>query len=380
VGAVGMMVRLLAAAGDTVIGQDPGPEAFAAPRLLPVLPVLWPPFGRTERYMAGAVRRLRLLRPDLIEVHNRANLALDVARALPGARVTLFLHNDPQAMRRARTPPQRAAILRAVTVVCVSDHLRRRFMAGIPPDPGQAGRPGSGPTLPPGGGEALLLPNAIDLDAVPPAWPPAARAPVFLFVGRVVADKGADAFVRAFAALRASLPGWRAVMIGADRFHAAAPDTPFLRALRPAAEAAGVEMQGYRPHAEVLAAMARAAIVVVPSRWQEPFGLTALEAMAAGAALICAPVGGLPEVAGAAAAYALPDPPGALEAAMLALAQDADRRAALGAAGLARARQFDAAAARARLQALRRRLKAGAANLIPGNQAAQPHPVGAATP
>ena len=31
-------------------------------------------------------------------------------------------------------------------------------------------------------------------------------------------------------------------------------------------------MLGYRPHAAVLEAMSRAAIVVVPSRWQEPFG------------------------------------------------------------------------------------------------------------
>ena len=68
-------------------------------------------------------------------------------------------------------------------------------------------------------------------------------------------------------------------------------------------------MLGYRDHPEVLAAMARAAIVVVPSRWAEPFGLVALEALASGAALICSPRGGLPEVAGDAAVYADPDQP-----------------------------------------------------------------------
>ena len=49
---------------------------------------------------------------------------------------------------------------------------------------------------------------------------------MFLFVGRAVADKGADAFVRAFDAVRAHLPGWRAVLIGADRFFPGSPDTP----------------------------------------------------------------------------------------------------------------------------------------------------------
>jgi glycosyltransferase involved in cell wall biosynthesis len=347
VGAVGMMVRLLAAPGDVVIGNDAGPEAFAAPRLLPVMPGLWPPFGRTERYMAGAVRRLRTLRGDaplLVEVHNRANLALDVARAVPDAIVTLFLHNDPQAMRQAKRPQERAALLRRVNVVCVSGYLRDRFMDGVPD----------------GAGRVHHLPNAIELAALPPPVPQAERERVFLFVGRAVADKGADAFVRAFGAVRAQLPGWRAVLIGADRFFPGSPDTPFLRALRPAAAAAGVEMLGYQTHATVLQAMARAAVVVVPSRWQEPFGLTALEAAASGAALICAPSGGLPEVAGNTALYAEPDPPGALEAAMLALARDGDRRAAMAAAGLARAARFDAPAARARLQALRRELLRGA--------------------
>ena len=36
------------------------------------------------------------------------------------------------------------------------------------------------------------------------------------------------------------LPGWRAEMIGADRFRADSPETPFIRALRPRAAAAGV--------------------------------------------------------------------------------------------------------------------------------------------
>jgi UDP-glucose:(glucosyl)LPS alpha-1,2-glucosyltransferase len=336
-----MMVRLLAAREDIVIGQDPGPGAFTSPRLLPVMPVLWPPFGRTERYMAGAIRRLRslgtLCRDRPIEVHNRANLALDIARVFPQSRVTLFLHNDPQAMRRAKTPADRAAILRRMTVVCVSDYLRQRFMAGLPAS----------------AGAALCLPNAIDLSALPPRLT-ADRDQTFLFVGRIVADKGADAFVRAFAAIKSRTPGWRAVMIGADRFAPNTPNTPFLRTLRPIAAAAGIDMQGYLPHQAVLQAMARAAIAVVPSRWQEPFGLTALEAMASGAALICAPAGGLPEVAGNAALYASPDPPGALEAAMLALAENRQQRETLAAAALARAAHFNAPAARARLQTLRR--------------------------
>jgi glycosyltransferase involved in cell wall biosynthesis len=197
-----------------------------------------------------------------------------------------------------------------------------------------------------------VLPNCLDLAAIPAS--PATREPVMLFAGRVVADKGADAFVAAGALALPRLPGWRAEMIGADRFGPDSPETDFLRALRPLAEAAGIRMHGYQPHDAVLAAMASAAIVVVPSRWPEPFGLTALEAMACGAALAYAPRGGLPEVAGDAGLAIDPDDPAALAEALVALAGDPARLAALGEAGRARARRFDTPQALAALDALRR--------------------------
>jgi len=113
-------------------------------------------------------------------------------------------------------------------------------------------------------------------------------------------------------------------------------------------------MTGYLDHPLVLEAMTRAAMVIVPSRWNEPFGLTALEAMACGAPLIVSPRGGLPEVAGDAAIYADPDKPGDIAAAILALAADPNRRDALSAAGRQRASGFDTPIAAARLASLRR--------------------------
>ncbi len=198
------------------------------------------------------------------------------------------------------------------------------------------------------------MPNWLDLREVPHS--PADREPVILFAGRVVRDKGADSFVQACAMALPRLPGWRAEMIGADRFGPDSPETEFLRQLRPQAAAAGVTMHGYRPHPQVMQAMARAAVVVVPSRWQEPFGLTALEAIATGAALLCAPRGGLPEVFGEAGVAIDPDDPENMAEAMVALANDPARRAALAEKGRSRARQFDAPVAAAAIGALRRRV------------------------
>ncbi len=340
VGAIGLLVHRLGAPDDVVIGQATRALTFSGRRFVPAAVTAWPPVGRVERYMAGVARTVRRLRPDVIEVHNRANLAWRLADAMPEARVVLFVHNDPQGMRMARRPDDRAALLRRMEVVCVSRYLYERFMEGLEP----RGR------LP------LVLPNTVDLAEVPPPLPAEARERTILFVGRVVANKGTDAFVQACAEALPRLPGWRGVIIGADRFCVDGPKTAFERGLAPRARAAGVELLGYLPNREVLAAMSRAAIVAVPSRWAEPFGLTALEAMASGAALVCGARGGLPEVAGEAAVYADPDEKGALSAAFVKLAGDVELRARLGEAGMARARMFDAADARKRLGELRARL------------------------
>ena len=324
-GAIGLLVHTLARrAGGFVVGA--AQEAFGDVRFVAARPS-WFPGSFARRYAGGVAAALRRERPALIEVHNRPDVASFLARRFADTPVTLFLHNDPGGMRRARSAAERAALAaRLARVVTVSAHLRERF-----------------------GAAAVVLPNSIDLDTVPSA----AKERAILFVGRVVSDKGADSFVAACALALPRLPGWRAEMIGADRFGAGHRDTPWIAALRPRAAAAAVAMPGYLPHAQVLAAMARAAIVVVPSRWDEPFGMTALEAMACGAALLYAPRGGLAEVAGDVGVPIDPEDPADIAEALVALADDPGRLAALGEAGRARARRFDIVAGAARLAALR---------------------------
>jgi UDP-glucose:(glucosyl)LPS alpha-1,2-glucosyltransferase len=343
-GAIGRIAHRLAAAPGfrtLVIGaKQPGPT-FADTEFLPAHPPFWLPGNINTRYAAGVAKLLRRLGPALVEVHNRPEVALALARRLPVTRISLFLHNDPQTMRGARTPAERQILLSHLAgMVTVSAYLRQRLLEGI-----------AAPRTTP-----AVLPNCIDLAALPATEP---RQRVILFVGRVVPEKAPDAFVAACRLALPRLPGWRAEIIGADRFRADSPDTRFVRRVREAAEAAGVSLLGYRDHPAVMNALAAAAIVVVPSRWAEPFGLVALEAMASGAALVCSSRGGLPEVAGDAALYADPDDPTAVAEAILALARDEARREALAAAGRERARQFDLRPTLARLVSLRQAMIGG---------------------
>jgi glycosyltransferase involved in cell wall biosynthesis/phosphoheptose isomerase len=115
--------------------------------------------------------------------------------------------------------------------------------------------------------------------------------PRLLLVGRMVERKGFDTAIRALA----ELPGAELVIAGgpvADRLDA----DPEARRLRAVAAEAGVSdrvlMTGQLPHDD-MPALYRSADVVLATPWYEPFGITPLEAAAAGRPLVGSAVGGL---------------------------------------------------------------------------------------
>ena len=108
-----------------------------------------------------------------------------------------------------------------------------------------------------------------------------------------------------------------------------------------------------RPFSAVKPLLERAAIAVAPTIGPEPFGRAALEAMAGGAALVCTTEGGMGDVAGEAAIRLPSADPAEIAAALRGLIADDAARAALAAAGRARAvARFDLDAVAARLDAV----------------------------
>jgi len=92
---------------------------------------------------------------------------------------------------------------------------------------------------------------------------------------------------------------------------------------------------GWRDHAGTMALYAATDIVVVPSIWQEPFGLVAVEAMAHARPVVASAVGGLADIVrhGETGYLIPPNDPGALAAHLELLLDDGDLRSRLGAEG-----------------------------------------------
>jgi glycogen(starch) synthase len=103
-------------------------------------------------------------------------------------------------------------------------------------------------------------------------------------------EKGFQVLIRAVSSLRHRVPGIRCVIAGRGSY---------LAELQTQLDVEGVadlvELAGFVPDEELRATLQRAGCVVIPSLY-EPFGIVALEGMAAGAPTIVARTGGLAEI------------------------------------------------------------------------------------
>ncbi len=145
-----------------------------------------------------------------------------------------------------------------------------------------------------------------------------------LAAGRLTEEKGFDTAIVAARDARVPL-----VIAGAG------PDESRLRAL-----AAGddIRFTGYVAREALADLRRRAAVVLAPSRWEEPCPYSVLEALAAGVPVLASDRGGLPELVGDEATLSATDP-SAWSAALGELWDDPGLRAERGRQALARARE-----------------------------------------
>lgn len=136
---------------------------------------------------------------------------------------------------------------------------------------------------------------ASEVLSVPVGTPPADRCrtpdplPTLLYCGRLGREKGVDLLLRAFAQASVDFPQARLRIAGQG---------PLRVELEALAASLGivVEFLGWRDPAELEPEFARAWALAAPSRWAEPQGLVAVEAIVRGLPAIVPHTGGLAEI------------------------------------------------------------------------------------
>jgi glycosyltransferase involved in cell wall biosynthesis len=135
------------------------------------------------------------------------------------------------------------------------------------------------------GRPAVWLPNPN-----PPMLPGRVKRPeelTFVFAGRVEPEKG---LVRLLEMLPADFAG-KLIVLGEGVDRPAAEAVCVRRVLT-----GRVAFLGRRPHSEALSIIAAAHVLVLPSRWDENYPLSLIEALAAGTNLLVADRGGMREI------------------------------------------------------------------------------------
>ncbi len=236
-----------------------------------------------EYFLHEAIRHLRRQHYDVIVLENRPGYALKL-KGVTDARLVYHLHNEHLTKETLFYQPIYDAASR---IICVSDYIKSRVMTINPQD-----------------SKAITVYNGIDLSAFT-ANPHILRPTVGLtdhdfvivYMGRVNAEKGIMELIEAMLKLD-DIDNIKLLVIGSSFYGADNTDNAFIASLKTKAATLKdrIHFTGFVPYREMPQYLQLGDIAVLPSMWEEPFGLTVIEAMAAGLPLITTHSGGIPEI------------------------------------------------------------------------------------
>jgi glycosyltransferase involved in cell wall biosynthesis len=268
-GVVAELAVGLAARGHAVTLLASGDSRCAAGELLPVCPTALRrteacPTGdgaRLEQLKVEAAERaagaLARLRPDV--VHNHMWRLLDLRHRVDRPMLTTVHYPLDRGHRRS-------AFLRATDAAFVSISYSQQRSAG-------------------GLRFVANVYNGIDVSSFEPALE---GGDGLLFLGRLTPDKGADIAIRVAQSLGVPLT------IAAKVAHDA--QDYYQQRILPYLDGRAVRYVGEVDQLTKRALLARAAALLYPVRWSEPFGLAMVEAMASGTPVVAFDRGGVGEV------------------------------------------------------------------------------------
>jgi glycosyltransferase involved in cell wall biosynthesis len=126
---------------------------------------------------------------------------------------------------------------------------------------------------------------------VQPPHSPLSAPPTVVFAGRLVREKGVDVLLHAFEKVVSRIPEALLMIIGDG------PEKVKLdRLIGELGLNSNISMLGHLSRSETERYCAKAWVQAVPSRWAEPFGLVAAEAMMRGTPVVASACGGLTEI------------------------------------------------------------------------------------
>ena len=201
---------------------------------------------------------------SIIEIHNRPESLLFLLKKKITAKLIFVFHNNPKDMRGSASVKERIDIAEKTDqIYFVSRWVKDKFFEGLP------------------------YKHKNNCEILYPAIKPLNKFPkkekLIIFCGKLNSSKGYDIFGNAVLRILDKFKDWKAIAIGNE------PREKF------DFQHKNFKILDWIQHKKILKYYSKASISVVPSRWLEPFGRTAMESAAYGCATITSKNGGLPE-------------------------------------------------------------------------------------
>jgi phosphatidyl-myo-inositol alpha-mannosyltransferase len=266
---------------------------------------------------AGIGRTLKAYGPDVIHLHEPLIPSLSLLalwRSDAPAVGTFHAAAESSSGYRIARPVLGRAVGRLVVRTAVSDAARALVQRYFP-------------------GEYVLTPNGVEVQRFASAPPlDLGPGPSVLFLGRIERRKGLDVLIRAMA----KLGNFDATLVVAGT----GPEESACRSL---ATSSGVRIRfiGRIAEGDLPGIYRGADVYCAPGLGGESFGIVLVEAMAAGAPVVCSDLDGFRAVAGGAAALVPPGHVDALAETLRAVLTDPERRAAMSKAAQRLAQMYD---------------------------------------
>ncbi len=201
---------------------------------------------------------------SIIEIHNRPESLVYMLKKKVSSKLIFVFHNNPQEMRGSTTINERIFLAENTShIYFVSKWVKDKFFEGLP----YRNRNNC----------EILYPAISELKKFPK------KENLIIFCGKLNSSKGYDIFGKTILKILNNFKNWKAVAIGNEPREKYKFEHPNFKVL------------DWLNHHEILKYYSKSSISVVPSKWQEPFGRTAMESAAHGCATITSDRGGLTE-------------------------------------------------------------------------------------
>ena len=217
----------------------------------------------TNHYCNELIKKIDGKKFDIVEIHNRP-LVFNILKKKLNSNFIIYFHNDPLSMKGSKSAKERIDLLNKVEkIIFVSEWVQKRFFLDLD--------------------QRLINKTEVVYPSIHKQNKLLKKEKKIVFVGKLNPSKGYDIYRDAIIKILNDYPDWKAYSIGDERRN------------KPTINHKNHIELGYLSHKEVLKFLCKTEIAVVPSRWEEPFGRTSLEASSRGCATIISNRGGLPE-------------------------------------------------------------------------------------